>query len=379
MQLADFDYDLPADRIAQHPLGERDASRLLLVDRRGHSWEDHVFRELPDLLRGDELLVVNDARVLPARLYGRRRGVRAQPPPRRRRGYLSAEIEVLLTRQVEPGVWDALVRPGRKIGIGEHIVFEPPPDPDAVAGSETASSGPVLEAEVVSRGTYGARRLRFRGPEALESSLQRLGHMPLPPYIARPDDLEDRSRYQTIFARQPGAVAAPTAGLHFTPEVMERLRARGVEVCALTLYVGPGTFQPVRTEEVERHAMQPEAYEIPAATAAAINRARSSGRPILAVGTTVVRTLESAALVSAPDAAGRCVVPAGPGEANVYLYPGAEFRVVDQLLTNFHLPKSTLLLLVSAFAGREFILSAYRHAVEAGYRFYSYGDCMLIR
>jgi len=379
MQLADFDYELPAGRIAHHPLAERDASRLLLVDRGARTWADRTFRELPELLRGDELLVVNDARVLPARLYGHRRGVRAQPPPRRRRGYLSSEIEVLLTRQIEPGLWDALVRPGRKIRIGEHIVFEPPPAPDTSAKLRRSVAEPVLEAEVVSRGTYGARRLRFVHAEGLESALDRVGHMPLPPYIARADEPEDRSRYQTIFARHTGAVAAPTAGLHFTERVLERLRARGVEVCALTLYVGPGTFQPVRTEEVERHTMQPEAYEIPASTAEAVNRARTAGRPVLAVGTTVVRALESAARAGVPDAAGRPRLSPGSGEARVYLYPGAEFRVVDQLLTNFHLPKSSLLVLVSAFAGRELILDAYRHAVEAGYRFYSYGDCMLIR
>ena len=379
MRLSEFDFELPPDRIAQHPLEERDASRLLLVDRRALSWEDHSFRELPDLLRGDELLVVNDARVLPARLHGRRRGVRAQPPPRRRRGYLSAEIEVLLTRQIEPGLWDALVRPGRKIGVGERIVFEPPPDPDSVGRSAPESAGHILEAEVVARGAFGARRLRFHHPENFELALERLGHMPLPPYIARGDEPEDRSRYQTIFARNPGAVAAPTAGLHFTQSVLERLRARGIELCTLTLYVGPGTFQPVRTDEVERHTMQPEAYDIPAATADAINRARRSGRPVLAVGTTVVRALESAARAAPAAPGAQPVIPAGPGEATVYLYPGAEFRAVDQLLTNFHLPKSTLLLLVSAFAGREMILDAYRHAVQAGYRFYSYGDCMLIR
>jgi S-adenosylmethionine:tRNA ribosyltransferase-isomerase len=371
MRLADFDYDLPRDRIAQHPATERDAARLMLLERGAHTWEDHVFRELPDLLRGGELVVVNDARVLPARLFGRRLGVRAQAPGRRRRGHLTSEIEVLLTRQVEPGVWDALVRPGRKIRLTERIVFD-------------GATGQRLEAEVISRGEYGARRLRFAGPGDLMAALDHVGHVPLPPYIAREDASEDRERYQTIFARRPGAVAAPTAGLHFTPAVLDRLRARGAEICTLTLFVGPGTFQPVRTDEVERHRMQPEAYEIPEDTAAAIHRARAAGRPVLAVGTTVVRALESAARQVRGGPQGQVApssveVPAGPGEAGVFLYPGAEFLVVDQLLTNFHLPKSTLLLLVSAFAGREFILEAYRHAVEAGYRFYSYGDCMLIR
>ncbi len=373
MHLSEFDYDLPPELIAQHPPAERDAARLLLVDRARRCWEDRAFRELPELLRGDELIVVNDVRVLPARLFGRRRGARAQPPPRRRRGYLSSEIEVLLTRQIEPGLWDALVRPGRKIRTGERIVFEVTPPRDESLGSAR------LEAEVVSRGTFGARRLRFLNAGDLEAALDRLGHIPLPPYIARPDEPEDRARYQTIFARRPGAVAAPTAGLHFTEAVVERLRARGIEIYALTLYVGPGTFQPVRTEEVERHQMQPEAYEIPEGTAVAIHRARSAKRPVIAVGTTVVRALESAARQVAGAGSLLSVLPSGPGEATAYLYPGAEFLVVDQLLTNFHLPKSTLLLLVSAFAGRGLILQAYRHAVSAGYRFYSYGDCMLIR
>jgi len=372
MQLSDFDYALPPDRIAQHPLPARDASRLMLLDRTACRWEDRTFRDFPDLLHGDELIVVNDARVLPARLFGYRRGTRAQPPPRRRRGYLTSEIEVLLTRQLEPGLWDALVRPGRKIRIGERIVFEAPGAPGA------GPPLPRLEAEVVWRGAFGARRLRFQDAADFESRLERLGHIPLPPYIARPDEFDDRERYQTIFARRPGAVAAPTAGLHFTPGVLERLSARRIELCTLTLYVGPGTFQPVRTDEVERHPMQPEAYEIPEATAEAIARARDAGRPVLAVGTTVVRALESAAR-AACDATGRVRISSGPGEAGVFLYPGADFLVVNQLLTNFHLPKSTLLLLVCAFAGRDFILQAYRHAVDSGYRFYSYGDCMLIR
>ncbi len=278
---------------------------------------------------------------------------------------------MLLTRLIEPGVWEALVRPGRKIGVGERIFFD-----DGAGGR--------LEAEVIARGEYGARRLRFPDGGDLTAVLDRAGHMPLPPYIGREDTPEDRERYQTIFARQPGAVAAPTAGLHFTSAVVERLRDRGIEICALTLYVGPGTFQPVRTNEVERHRMQPEAYEIPEATATAIGRAKAERRPVLAVGTTVVRALESAARQAMAARGGGFAaaggeMPAGPGEAGVYLYPGAEFLVVNQLLTNFHLPKSTLLLLVCAFAGREFILDAYRHAVASGYRFYSYGDCMLIR
>ena len=372
MRLSDFDYHLPPDRIAQYPAAERDASRLMLLDRGTRSWQDRAFRELPELLRGDELMVINDARVLPARLLGRRVGLRAQPPPRRRRGYLTSEIEVLLTRRIEPGVWDALVRPGRKIRIGERIVFD--------RGAATPGCAPAsLEAEVLARGPFGARRLRFTSAGDLEAALAQFGHIPLPPYIGRPDEAADRERYQTVFARRPGAVAAPTAGLHFTASILERLRARGIEICPLTLFVGPGTFQPVRSEVIERHPMQPEAYDIPEATAAAIERARARGRPVLAVGTTVVRALESAARAAAAAGGPGVNIPSGPGEAGIFLYPGADFLVVNQLLTNFHLPKSTLLLLVCAFAGREFILDAYGHAAESGYRFYSYGDCMLIR
>ena len=381
MRLSDYDFRLPVERIAQYPAAERDAARMMVLNRAERTWQDRSFRDLPELVRGDELMVVNDARVIPARLYGRRAGLRAQPPPRRRRGFLTSEIEVLLTREVEPGVWDALVRPGRKIGIGERLVFaRGGPALEGAARPEGAKDEPpAIEAEVISRGAFGARRLRFSAAEDLAARLAEIGHIPLPPYIARPDGREDRERYQTVFARRPGAVAAPTAGLHFTEGILERLRARGMEICMLTLFVGPGTFQPVRTEEVERHAMQPEAYEIPETTAAAIERARANGRPILAVGTTVVRALESAARAAGGRSREGAAVPAGPGEADIYLYPGADFLVVDQLLTNFHLPKSTLLLLVAAFAGGDFILDAYRHAVESGYRFYSYGDCMLIR
>jgi S-adenosylmethionine:tRNA ribosyltransferase-isomerase len=371
MRLSDFDYQLAPERIAQHPLAERDASRLLLLQRSAGAWEDHLFREFPEILRGDELIVVNDARVLPARLYGRRRGLAAEASGDRRGESLTSLIEVLLTRQIEPGVWDALVRPGRKIRVGERILFDD-------------RGGPALEAEVLARGDYGARRLRFLGGQDVAAALERIGHVPLPPYIVRGDEPEDRERYQTVFSRRPGAVAAPTAGLHFSPAVLDRIRAREIEIYPLTLYVGPGTFQPVRTVEVERHRMSSEAYEIPEDTAAKINQARASGRAVVAVGTTVVRAIEAAARRAASVsssgrfAAGVELAP-GPGEADLFLYPGTEFLVVDQLLTNFHLPKSTLLLLVCAFAGSDRVLRAYQHAVQAGYRFYSYGDCMLIR
>jgi S-adenosylmethionine:tRNA ribosyltransferase-isomerase len=372
MKPAELDYSLPLERIAQYPLEERDASRMLLLDRGTGACEDRQFRELPDLLRGDELIVLNNARVLPARLFGHRAGIDAEPPGRRspaRQEFLKSRIEVLLVRPLESCVWEALVRPGRKIRVGERIFFG--------AGE--------LQAEVEGRDAYGLRRLRFSPADNFESLLNRLGHVPLPPYIRRGDEPTDRERYQTIFASKPGAVAAPTAGLHFSLAILARLRERGIEMAELTLEVGLGTFEPIRTENVEDHAIHRETYEISEGTAGAIERARSSRRPILAVGTTVVRALEDAAGKSATSstssgaAAATPLIRPGRAEAQIFLHPGKAFRIVDQLLTNFHLPRSSLLALAAAFAGRERILAAYRYAVEAGYRFYSYGDCMLIR
>lgn len=371
MRLSDFQYDLPPDLIAQQPLAERDASRMLIVDRAGQSWQDSTFRALPDLLRGDELLVVNNARVIPARLLGRRAGIRSEKPGRSRqatREFLSSEIEVLLTREVGPQEWEALVRPGRKIRVGERVEF----------------GDGELVAEVLGRGDYGLRRIRLTAKGDVTQTIERLGHVPLPPYISRQDQAADRERYQTIFADRPGAVAAPTAGLHFSSAILERLRQRGIEFAAITLDVGLGTFQPIHEEQIEQHHMHSERYEIPESAAAAIGRARREGRRILAVGTTVVRALEDAAEKSAArhgerEGSVELWVEPGPAEASIFIQPGYRFRVVDELLTNFHLPQSTLLILVSAFAGRELILRAYRHAVEAHYRFYSYGDCMWIR
>jgi S-adenosylmethionine:tRNA ribosyltransferase-isomerase len=364
MRLDEFDYELPGRLIAQRPAEPRDSSRMLLLNRVLGDCHDSVFRDLPDLLRGDELLVVNNARVIPARLFGRRAGLRAQKPgktPRTRREHLSAPIEVLLTRRLPENECEALVRPGRKLPVGERILFG---DGD-------------LEAEIVGRQEFGARRLRFRSAGPLDVALEKLGHVPLPPYIAREDDAADRQRYQTIFASAPGAVAAPTAGLHFTPQIVASLRARGVEIAEITLEVGLGTFQPIRAEEIEGHAMHSETYEISEAAAVAIENAKRDGRPVLAVGTTVVRALEDSARRSSRR--GQKGIAAGRAEASLFLRPGEPFLVVDQLLTNFHLPRSTLLILVAAFAGREHVLAAYRHAINAGYRFYSYGDCMLIR
>ena len=365
MRLDDLDYSLPEQLIAQRPLDQRDASRLLTLDAKTGRHEDHRFAELTNLLRGDELLVLNNARVIPARLFGRRLGVHSDPPSRStRREHLSGKVEVLLTRQLEPSVWEALVHPGRKMRAGERVLF----------------GDGELEAEVMARGEFGLRTLKLTSHDAHEVTehIERLGHVPLPPYIDRKDEPADRERYQTVFARNPGAVAAPTAGLHFTTEVLEAIRRRGVDICELTLQVGLGTFQPVHTETLEAHVMHAESYEIPEATAQRINAARAARRPILAVGTTVVRALENAALRNA-DAGSANLVGAGKAEARVFIFPGFHFRVVKALLTNFHLPRSTLLALVCAFAGREHVLAAYRHAVEADYRFYSYGDCMLIQ
>ncbi|MGH9684838.1 MAG: tRNA preQ1(34) S-adenosylmethionine ribosyltransferase-isomerase QueA [Candidatus Acidiferrales bacterium] len=362
MNLSDFDYDLPLESIAQRPLGERDASRMLLLDRVSGQFQDGRFREFSALLRGDELIVVNNARVLPGRLFGHRTGIRAEAASandRARNEFLSAPIEVLLVRPLGSNRWEALVRPGRKIRVGERIVF----------------AGDDLEAVVESRGEYGIRVLRFASKGDFYETMVRFGHIPLPPYIKRDDEPADRERYQTVYAKQGMAAAAPTAGLHFTPEVLASVRARGVEIAEITLDVGLGTFEPVRTDRLEDHKIHTETYEISDLAASAIERARSAHRPILAIGTTAVRALEDA--IAKPDSKG--IIAPGKYQADIFLYPGKPFHVVTQLLTNFHLPRSTLLALVAAFAGRESVLRAYRHAAESSYRFYSYGDCMLIR
>jgi S-adenosylmethionine:tRNA ribosyltransferase-isomerase len=353
---------LPPERIAQQPLADRAASRMLLLDRPTGRWEDRQFLDFPALLRPDDLLVVNNTRVFPARLYGHRSGERAQRVSQRNRAakdFLKGHVEVLLTRQLSEDArdWEALVRPGRKIGVGERLYF----------------GDGELEAEVIGRGTFGERRLRFRSRGDFFAAVERLGHVPLPPYIDRADAPADRSRYQTVYADARGSVAAPTAGLHFTPQILEQISARGVERVVVTLHVGLGTFQPVRVENVEDHKLHTESYSISPEAAEKIAAAQRAGRRIVAVGTTTVRTLEYSASLS-PDG----IVRAGRGEADIFIYPGYRFRVFGALLTNFHLPKSTLLMLVSAFAGREHVLAAYRHAVEQNYRFYSYGDCMFI-
>jgi S-adenosylmethionine:tRNA ribosyltransferase-isomerase len=365
MRLDELDYDLPPELIAQRPLDRRDASRLLTLDRSTGTVNHLLFAQLPALLRGDELLVLNNARVIPARLFGRRAGVHSDPPSRTTESqHLSGKIEVLLTKQINRDVWETLVRPGRKMRNAERVLF---------------GEG-ELEAEVIDRGERGARILRFTSHDAqtVREHVERLGHIPLPPYMDRADELADRERYQTVYAKRPGAIAAPTAGLHFTPEILDQIQARGAEICELTLDVGLGTFQPIHAENLANHVMYAESYEISEQTAARIHAAIEAGRPILAIGTTVVRALEAAA-VRASECSRSDVLLAGNADASLFISPGFHFRVVSGLLTNFHLPRSTLLALVCAFAGRENILNAYGQAVSAAYRFYSYGDCMLIR
>lgn len=390
MLVSDFHYDLPPERIAQEPLADRAGSRLLHLNRKAgirpnRSFDDRKFREFPDLLRSDDLLVLNNTRVFPARLYGHRSGERTQPLSQHNPAatdFLRGRIEVLLTRQITqtPNEWKCLVRPGRKIGVGEKLYFSRSPS-DL---SEDAPQ-PKVEAEVIGRGSFGERRIRFAPVPDFFACIERLGHVPLPPYIGRDDRTEDRDRYQTVYARARGSVAAPTAGLHFTAEILQQIRARGIEITEITLHVGLGTFQPVRVEKVEDHRLHREWYEIPAQAADAINQAKAEGRRVVAVGTTTVRTLEYAAECAAENASQHTAEPAsanrveaGQGDADAFIYPGYRFRIVDALLTNFHLPQSTLLMLVCALGGKELVMAAYRHAVEAGYRFYSYGDCMFV-
>ena len=363
MLVSDFNYQLPPGLIAQEPLADRAASRLLHMERASGKFCDRWFRQFPDFLRPDDLVVFNNTRVFPARLYGRRRGAKAQPVSSQNpaaKDFLKGQIEVLLTRQIseEPNEWECLVRPGRKIGIGERLFF---------------SDDEELQAEVLARGRFGERRIRFSPTPDFFGLIERLGHVPLPPYISREDLTSDRERYQTVYARERGSVAAPTAGLHFTSEILARMKERGIATTEITLHVGLGTFQPIRVNRVEDHTLHRESYHISADAAGVINHALDAGHRVVAVGTTTVRTLEH---VAHQSEGGR--VQAGSGEANLFIYPGYDFRIVGALLTNFHLPQSSLLMLVCAFGETQRVLNAYRHAVEQKYRFYSYGDCMFI-
>ncbi len=342
MRTDEFGYDLPPDAIAQQPLPERDASRLLVLDRRTGAVRHQVFRDLPELLSPGDLLIVNRSRVFPARLLGRRKG--------------GGAAEVLLVESLGDGAWEALVRPGRRLRPGDDVAIE---------------GGLSVRIESEATGAEGRRRVRLLAPGSdAESTLERLGHVPLPPYIRRPDRPEDRERYQTVYAQERGSVAAPTAGLHFTEALLARMASRGIERAEIVLHVGPGTFRPVTADNVEDHRVEAEPYFFPAETAAAIRRARSRGGRVVAVGTTVVRTLEAAASSGEPSP--------GDGRTDLVIVPGHAFHAVDALVTNFHLPRSSLLLLVCAFAGRQNVLAAYAEAIRAGYRFYSYGDAMLV-
>ncbi len=345
MHISDFDYELPEELIAQHALAERDAARMLVLDRKSETGQDSTFSNFPDHLSEGDVVVVNNTRVFPARLRGQR-----SPS--------GGAVELLLLREVETNTWAALTRPARRLRKGARIVF----------------GDPKLRAEVVDSLDDGVRVIKFEAEEALEKLIDRIGEPPLPPYIKRDSDTgdEDSERYQTVYATKRGAIAAPTAGLHFTPAILGAIKARGANLVEITLHVGYGTFEPVKVEEIERHRVAAEWFSVTEEAAQAINFARANGHRVVAVGTTTARALESAA------GATRVLVPQ-TGFSTLTIIPGYRFRAVDMLLTNFHLPKSSLLILVSAFAGREVTLGAYRHAVSERYRFYSYGDCMLIK
>ena len=329
MLLSDFDFELPQELIAQQPLADRSGSRMLVVDRAAGTFTDHQFREFPNYIRPDDCLVLNDTRVFPSRLIGRRKGT-------------GGEVEVFLTKQLDGSTWNTLVRPAKRVRVGDHVHFSN-----------------ELTAQVLGRGEFGERTVRLNAQGDLFDVLERTGHVPLPPYIHRDDTEADRERYQTVFAKERGSVAAPTAGLHFTSEILDECRKAGANVAHVTLHVGLGTFAPLRTEVLEEVRLHHETLHVSNEASAAMEAAQR----VIAVGTTSVRAIES---------------PPGSAETDLFISPGFQFRRTGAMLTNFHLPKSSLLVLVSAFAGRELILAAYKHAVEQRYRFFSYGDCMLV-
>jgi S-adenosylmethionine:tRNA ribosyltransferase-isomerase len=340
MNISDFDYELPEERIAQLPVEPRDSSRLMVLHPKDHTIEHYRFHQLGEFLEKGDVLIFNDTRVIPARLIGARENT-------------GGKVEIFLLRQMDKHQWEALVKPGKKVRVGSIIRF-----------SEE------LACEIIDHTDFGGRIVRFIYDGVFEEILDRLGSMPLPPYIH--EKLEDQERYQTIYSRVKGSAAAPTAGLHFTERLMEQLRSKGIQFGFITLHVGLGTFRPVHVETIEDHVMHREFYSVPAETAKLIQRARNDGRRVVAVGTTSIRTLEASAMRTGN-------VEAGSGWTDIFIYPGYQFNVVDAVVTNFHLPKSTLIMLISAFAGREFTLAAYRTAVEEQYRFFSFGDAMLIR
>ncbi len=340
MKLEDFDFNLPVELIAQHPVEPRDSSRLMVVDRSTGNIKHQVFRELPGLLKAGDVLVVNNTRVIPARLMGEKEGTQAK-------------IECLLLKRRERDVWEVLIKPGKRLKEGQSVLF----------------GGGLLRGELLEILPDGNRVMQFSYDGIFEAVLDELGNMPLPPYIT--EQLENKERYQTVYSKESGSAAAPTAGLHFTQELLERLRDSGIEIVEILLHVGLGTFRPVKVEQIEEHEMHSEYYRVSKEAAERINQAKREGRRVITVGTTATRTLESVA-----SADGQ--IQAGEGWTNIFIYPGYQFKVVDALITNFHFPKSTLVMLVSALAGRELILDAYNLAIQERYRFYSFGDSMLI-
>lgn len=341
MQVTDFDYVLPEELIAQYPSRKRDEARLLVVDRQHDTIEHKTFYDIIDYLEPGDCLVMNDSKVLPARLLGHKAGT-------------GGKVEFLLTKHLEGDIWEAMVRPGRKLKPGAEVVF-------------SDREGQRLTARVLSFGEDGTRHVEFQYDGSFHDRLEETGHIPLPPYINRPDEVLDRQMYQTVYSRDEGSVAAPTAGLHFTEDLLERIREKGIRTAYLTLHVGIGTFKPVSCDRIEDHHMHYEQYEISEECADTINAVRAAGGRVISVGTTSTRTLESAA-----DKNG--ILHAGSGGTDIFIYPGYQFKIVDALITNFHLPKSTLLMLISAFYDREKVLDIYKTAVEEKYRFFSYGD-----
>ena len=380
MRIEAFDYELPKSLIAQKPAEKRDSSRLLVVHRDKNedgSWADvriehRHFRDILEYLQEGDCLVLNDSKVIPARLFGRKAVKESGGKAASKEG--GAHVEFLLIKRAGNGdTWEVMVRPGRRLKPGDDVIFSGP-------GSDLPN-GPMLKAHILDFGADGTRIVQFAYEGIFMERLEEIGSMPLPPYIERPSDDDDKSRYQTVYCREEGSVAAPTAGLHFTDELLEAAKAKGVELAYVTLHVGIGTFRPVKVENIEEHHMHFEEYTVPEEAAETINRAKREGRRVISVGTTSTRTVESAAYFdesAAEEGAGCWQVRAGSGSTGIFIYPGYEWKIIDSLITNFHLPKSTLLMLISALYDREKILEVYEEAVREEYRFFSYGDSMFI-
>lgn len=368
MRIEDFDYDLPEELIAQKPADRRDSSRLLVVHRQKRedgSWaeidiEHRHFYDILDYLKEGDCLVLNDSKVLPARLYGTKE---AKMP-----GAKGAHVEFLLVKRLQDDVWETMVKPGKRLHPGDRVVFSGP-------GSDLPDR-PLLEADITGYGKDGTRISRFAYEGIFMERLEEIGSMPLPPYIERPSEAADKDRYQTVYCREEGSVAAPTAGLHFTEELLQGVKAKGADLAYVTLHVGIGTFRPVKVENIEEHSMHFEEYCVSREAADTINRAKREGRRVISVGTTSSRTVESAAVWS--DEYGCWQISAGENSTGIFIYPGYKFKMIDSLITNFHLPKSTLIMLISALYDREKILQVYDEAVREKYRFFSYGDAMFI-